>query len=163
MDENDTSAGPALTDEFAAIANQAAAIDNQADEVLTGPKPANQAPVEVIDPAEAWAEIPAMVGMILGAALPEVKPAYSPDACYAWGKSMARVAAKRGWAGEGLPPEASALLATAMFVIPTMGAIKTRQRAAADAREAKAQHAGGAAAGVLPEITGFPRGDEAAR
>lgn len=158
-DENTSGAGPALPDAFAAIANQAAAVDSQADEVLTGPKPANQAPVEVIDPAEAWAEIPAMVGMILGTALPEVRPAYSPDNCYAWGKAMHRVAMKRGWSGEGLPPEASALLASAMFVIPTLAAIKARQRAAEDARQARA--AGGAAAGVLSEITGIQDGHQA--
>lgn len=156
-DEQQVAAGP-QDPEFAAILNQARAVDAQADEVLTGPKP-DQVAAEVVDPIEAWAQIPAMVGGILGMALPELKPVYNPQACREWGKSMHLVAIKRGWSADGLPPEVGAVLASAMFVVPTIGAIKKRQHLAKQQQQSRPASA---AEGVLGDAAGAPAGGDAA-
>src|SRR5437763_1350177 len=115
--------------EFAAIENQARAIDNDAQAAIEGPKPAG-AVVEVIDPAEAWAEIPAAVGGILGMAMPELRAVYTPAACKEWGRAMHRLAVKRQWAADGLPPEVGVIMASAGLLVPTVLAVKMRKDSA---------------------------------
>lgn len=116
--------------EFAAIVNGSRDIDEAADQVVSGPKPAGAVSTEVLDPALAWAEIPQMVGQMLTMALPELKPVYTDKACLEWGKSMHRLAVKRGWSADGLPPEVSVALVSATIVIPTAIAIKMRRQVA---------------------------------
>lgn len=157
---NDTTT-PELSNEFAAIVNGSRDLDQAADEIVSGPKPADQVAAELVDPVAAWAEIPSMIGSVLGMALPEAKRIYTPDACKEWGRAMHRVAVKRGWDADGLPPEVGAALTSAMFVIPTLALIKSKRDAVRQAQLAKEAAAGGAAAGVLPENSGLPGGDAA--
>lgn len=151
-----------LGDEFAAITNQARDVDADALAVLVGPKPANQVATEVLDPAQAWASIPATVGSILCMALPELKDAYKPQACAEWGKAMHRLAVKRGWSTDGLPAEVDVALASAIFVIPTALAIKVRRDQAAAVKRAQQLHEQGAAGGVIPQNPGGLEGAQAA-
>lgn len=124
--------------EFAAITNLARDIDKDAQAATGTPGPGGVLATQVIDPAAAWAEIPAAVGQVLCMAMPELKEAYNPKACLEWGKAMARLAAKRGWSQEGLPPEVSVGLASLGFVVPTAICVKLRRDAAARAAKAKA-------------------------
>ena len=116
-------------DELRTLQNDIKHIDQ-----ASGPPPDPDAPVPVSleSAAEAWAEIPDAVGMLLTTYLPELQPVYARDACLNWGKAMAKLAEKRGWSGGGLPPEVTVLMATAGFVVPTVGAIKRRRAAAAE-------------------------------
>lgn len=142
--------------EFAAILNQAKDVDTAANTAIHGePPPAPALPVEVLDPAAAWAEIPAVLGQLLCMGMPELTEVYSKQACYAWGVGMARVAAKRNWDASGMPPEVTVAVSTLMFAVPTVAVIKMRsaqaKRAAQARKEAQAmqpqQATDGSAAG----------------
>lgn len=90
-------------------------------------------PEPVIDPAHAWGQLAMMAGGILGLALPELRSVYTEQACMAWGGGMAAVADKYGWdAGETAAkwaPECMLLMASVPLVVPTVQAIRTRQKA----------------------------------
>ena len=121
-----TRAAP-ISDEDAALLNKIAAADGTFSKT------------EIIDTDEdddltGWADVPKLIGAGLVQMLPELAPVYSDDACKAWGQAADKVARKYGWDGGGLPPEASLLICTAMFVIPTVGAVKARKAAALEAK-----------------------------
>lgn len=88
-----------------------------------------------VDQAAVWAQIPFMLGGMLGMAMPELKPVYTQEACYAWGAGMAAVSDKYGWdAGETAAkwaPECALLMASIPLIVPTVQAVKTRQAAIA--------------------------------
>ncbi|MCZ2495735.1 hypothetical protein GN316_03090 [Xylophilus sp. Kf1] len=125
------------SDGFKAIRNMGQEVDDAAHQTLHGAPPAGAALV-VADPAANWAVIPKMVGGMLCMALPELTPIYSEENCLAWGTEMARLAAKRGWETDGLPPEVSVLVVSAVFVVPTTFAIKARTDQRRRMREAAA-------------------------
>jgi hypothetical protein len=133
--------------EFAAALSGADVLDDAADQIRTGEKPKVAELTEVFDPITAWAEIPQMVGSILCLAMPELKDVYNEKACRAWGESMHRLATKRGWSADGLPPEVTVAMTSAMFVIPTGLCIKQRRDQAQRAREAQQNAAAAAGEG----------------
>jgi len=98
----------------------------------------NPDPEPVVDPAVIWAQIPTALGGLLGIAMPELKKAYTPEACAAWGQGMAAVAQKYDWdAAETVSkwaPEFMLLAASLPLVIPTVQAIKAH-KAIADAKD----------------------------
>jgi hypothetical protein len=124
------------TPEIAAILNSARDIDSAANAVISGPQPE---PAEVIDPAEAWADIPRQVGKLLCIAAPELADVYTEKACKQWGKDMHRVAVKRGWSTDGLPPEVAAAISTGGFLLPSFFVIRAKVSAARKARQDRAQ------------------------
>lgn len=136
MEQNNT-APAGESDGFKAIRNMGAEVDDAAHQTLHGAPPAGTA-MAVADPAENWAVIPKMVGSMLCMALPELTGVYSEENCHAWGTEMARLAAKRGWETDGLPPEVSVLVVSAVFVVPTTFAIKARADQRKRMREAQA-------------------------
>jgi hypothetical protein len=97
---------------------------------------AQENPQAAINPAAAWAQIPAAVGGILGMAMPELASVYNEGACMQWGEAMHQVAEKYGWdAAETISrfaPEVAIVVATIPLVVPTVGAFKAR-RALAEA------------------------------
>lgn len=122
--------------DFRAILSAAKDVDGAADAVLTGGEPGKSALVEVIDPSEAWAEIPRKVGSLLAIVAPELRDVYSEEACKGWGRDMHRLATKRGWSAEGLPPEVAAGISTCGLLLPTLVVLKARRDAV---RRAQAQ------------------------
>lgn len=98
----------------------------------------NPDPEPVVDPAVIWAQIPTALGGLLGMAMPELKEAYTPEACAAWGQGMAAVAQKYEWdAAETVSkwaPEFMLLAASLPLVVPTMRAFKAH-KAIADAKD----------------------------
>jgi hypothetical protein len=81
-----------------------------------------------LDPAEAWGQIPLMLGGLLSIAMPELAGVYTQKACYAWGVGMAQVADKYGWdANKAIGPEIALLAVSVPLVVPTYFAIKRRR------------------------------------
>jgi hypothetical protein len=116
-----------VNDEQAALAASIAAADANAFTVTATPGEPED------DDLSNWAEVPRLLGSGLVSMLPELKDVYSDDACEAWGKAADKVAKKYGWDGGGLPPEVSLLICTAMFVLPTVAAVKARKAQAIEA------------------------------
>jgi ribulose 1,5-bisphosphate carboxylase large subunit-like protein len=91
-------------------------------------------PEPVIDQAGAWGQLAMMAGGILGMALPELRAVYTEEACMAWGGGMAAMSDKYGWdAGETAAkwaPECMLLMTSLPLIVPTVQAIKQRQKAA---------------------------------
>lgn len=129
--EDDTQVDPAIA-ALDDIARQAASEEQeqvaaqQAAEAPAGPDPLQ---------AQAWAQIPMMLGGMLAMALPEVAPAYTEEACMRWGGAMAQLADKYGWeAGATMAkyaPEIAVTMASIPLVVPVVHAIKARREAAA--------------------------------
>ncbi len=94
-------------------------------------KEAIENPPPLIDPGEAWAEVPAFFGSLLGLAMPELKEAYTPAACRQWGAAMNLVAEKYGWDAAATiarwAPEAALVGATIPLGMATYAAIKRRR------------------------------------
>lgn len=97
----------------------------------------NPDPEPVVDQATLWAQIPNALGGLLGMAMPELRAAYTPEACQQWGTGMAAVADKYGWdAAESIgkwAPEFMLLTATIPLLVPTVRAFKAH-KAVADAK-----------------------------
>jgi hypothetical protein len=114
------------------IANEARVGETEMDAAAKVAAGEDQAPA--IDPAEAWAQIPAMFGGILAMAMPELKEAYTPAACLTWGQAMTAVSDKYGWeAGEVMAkwgPEIALTMATVPLALPVVKAIRDRKEAA---------------------------------
>lgn len=143
-------------DEFAAVLSGAREVDDQADQVLTGER-SQQVAVEVIDPVEAWAEIPRKLGSLLAIAAPELAQIYTAEACREWGRDMHRLAVKRQWSADGLPPEVAATISTAGLVLPTIAILKSKRDAIQAAR--RAQQASGESPG-MPDPLGDANADK---
>ena len=90
-------------------------------------------------PGEAWAMIPASIGMFASNILPELQGVFTPDACQKWGDAMALVSQKYGWdAGETMSkwaPEIALIVATVPLAVPTYKAIKQRKEEAEAAKK----------------------------
>lgn len=138
--------------DFRAVLSMAEDIDAAAETVLTGQKP-QQVAVEVIDPADAWADIPRKVGSLLTIVAPELRDVYSEAACKEWGRDMHRLATKRGWSTEGLPPEVAAGISSAGFLLPTLLVLKGKRDAIRKARELAA------GSGEIPRTVDIPGTD----
>lgn len=98
--------------------------------------------------AQAWAQIPMMIGAGLSMVAPELQHIYTPEACEAWGVAMVPVAAKYGWNGPGNLPEVGLLIATASLAVPTVVVIRAKiaeARAEAEKAEKLAKMRQGAA------------------
>lgn len=110
------------------------------------------------DPAEEWAQIPALLGGVLGMAIPELKAAYTEDACRAWGAAMVPVAEKYGWDSGDLlgrwGPEIGLICATLPLGLATVAALKAR-RAAVEA-ERRAEDRPRQALAAVPAGDGAP-------
>lgn len=117
------------------IAIEAAGSEAEAeakqDAILNPPEPE-------IDQAAIWAQIPHALGSLLAVAMPELKDAYTPEACAAWGQGMAAVAKKYDWdAGESVGkwmPEFMLVAASLPLIMPTVRAFKTH-KAIAEAKD----------------------------
>lgn len=131
-------AGPALSAEQEADLRrlEAMAADGQ-----PGPAPEMIEDGPVVDPAESWAVLPAIVGSTLAIAFPELRAVYSQEACRAWGAAMVPVAEKYGWEADALAgPEIGLLAASLPFIVGTVGAFKAKK-----AEQQKAEKASPAA------------------
>lgn len=121
-------ANPALDE----IARQAAGEEHAAE---ADRQEAEQPSAPDAMEAQAWAQIPMMLGGLLAMAMPEVAPAYTEDACMRWGGAMALLANKYGWeAGSTMAkyaPEIAVTMASIPLVVPVVHAIKARREAAA--------------------------------
>lgn len=110
------------------------AARDQAEQDFINPPPEDNG----IDPAQAWAQIPFMLGKVVTMALPELAGVYNEQACLQWGVGMAAVADKYGWdAGDTMAkwaPEIALTVASIPLVVPTYQAIKAR-KLARDKRE----------------------------
>jgi hypothetical protein len=90
-----------------------------------------QAKTEVLlSAADAWAEIPTFLGLMLEQWEPQFARIYTKESCKAWGKSMAEVAQKHGWSTDGLPPEIALVVCTATLAIPTVQIARAKIAAA---------------------------------
>lgn len=89
--------------------------------------------------AQKWAAIPAVLGSVLCIALPELKEAYKPANCEAWGEAMAPLAEKHGWSPDSaVGPELGVAVASLPMVIPSVLVVLQRRKVAREAREAAA-------------------------
>jgi len=134
MDETQNEGGGLdALDRIALEAGQEEAEAAQAEQDFLNPQTE-----PAIDPAIAWAQIPAMFGGIISMALPEVAPAYSEAACMKWGAAMAQVAQKHNWdAAETMSrfaPEIALAVASFPLVVPVVAAIKKKRAEAAENR-----------------------------
>ncbi|MEW6258019.1 MAG: hypothetical protein AB1592_18860 [Pseudomonadota bacterium] len=86
------------------------------------------------DPAEEWAQVPAIVGAVLSMAMPELAEVYTPERCRAWGAAMVPLADQYGWNSSELlgrfGPWVGLASATVPLAWPTVQAIKARRSAA---------------------------------
>lgn len=117
-----------------------------------GPTPeqaqAMAAEAEAVTEAQAWAQIPMMLGAALSMVAPELQHVYTPAACEAWGAAMVPVAHKYGWNGPGNLPEVGLIIATASLAVPTVVIVRAKiaeARAEAEKAEKLAQMRAGAA------------------
>lgn len=117
-----------------------------------GPTPeqaeAMAAEAEAATEAQAWAQIPMMLGAGLSMVAPELQAIYTPEACEAWGAAMVPVAHKYGWNGPGNLPEVGLIIATASMAVPTVVIIRAKiaeARAEAEKAEKLAKMRQGAA------------------
>ena len=117
---------------------QLSALDMIAIEARGSEAEAEAAQEAILNPAVIWAQIPTALGGLLGMAMPELKEAYTPEACAAWGQGMAAVAQKYEWdAAETVSkwaPEFMLLAASLPLVVPTVRAFKAH-KAIADAKD----------------------------
>lgn len=96
---------------------------------------------EAATEAQAWAQIPMMLGAGLSMVAPELQAIYTPDACEAWGVAMVPVAQKYGWTGPGNLPEVGLIIATASIAVPTVVIIRAKiAEARAEAEKAEKLH-----------------------
>lgn len=104
-------------------------LEGMAAEGQPGPEVAAPEVAPVIDQAESWAVLPAIVGSTLAIAFPELRAVYSPEACHAWGAAMVPVANKYGWEdwGAAVGPEIGLLCASLPFVVGTASALKAKK------------------------------------
>jgi hypothetical protein len=138
------------------IARQAGAEEHTAEaEQAQAEAPSGPDPLQ----AQAWAQIPMMLGGLLAMALPEVADAYTEDACMRWGGAMAMLAEKHGWeAGSTMAkyaPEIAVTMASIPLVVPVVHAIKARREAAKSDAPSLAE-AAQAAPGAEPMRDGGP-------
>lgn len=124
LNENDGGAQPELSN-LDRIAMEAAggeqAADSAEQEFLNPQDP------HALDPAEAWGQLPLMLGGMLSMAMPELREVYTKKACYDWGAGMAMVADKYGWdANKAIGPELALLAVSVPLVVPTYFSIKLR-------------------------------------
>lgn len=128
--------GPALSAEQDADLRRLEGMAAEGEPV-PGVAPDAVAAAPVVDQAESWAVLPAIVGSTLAIAFPELRAVYSPEACHAWGAAMVPVANKYGWDADALAgPEIGLLCASLPFVMGTVGAFKAKKAEAIKAEKA---------------------------
>lgn len=74
--------------------------------------------------AKAWGMVMFTVGGFVQMVAPELKPVYTEDRCFAWGKQAGAVAKKYGWDGPSTMPELALIASTLGFAVPTYLVIK---------------------------------------
>lgn len=106
--------------------------------------------------AKAWAQLPAMIGGLIGMLAPEVQDFYSEKACGEWGVAMQAVAEKRGWSTPDGVPEIALAASTLGMAVPTWLIVSAKLKAI-KANQAPALGTGGAEAVVdtsnVPKVT----------
>jgi hypothetical protein len=147
---------PAQVAQFAALDAIGAEASQSEQEQEQLQQQATEAPNPMAG-AAGWAMIANGIGGIVGVALPEVRGAYTEDACMQWGVAMDALAQKYGWEGgvNRFGPEIAVVMASAPLVLPVVVAVRTRKEAAAKKVEAIQQQGAepmrdGAAVEVLP-------------
>lgn len=117
---------------------KADALAAESPAVPAGAAAPDQAAPAALDAAEAaaWAEIPKAFGDILCMALPELRPAYSPENCLRWGEQMVEVAKRYGWSSKIIGPWVGLAIATVPMAVPTIAAVRAARAARAPAAPA---------------------------
>lgn len=92
-----------------------------------GAQAAPEAP-EADQSAKEWGMLMYTVGGMLQMVAPDLKPIYSEERCFEWGKCADLVAQKHGWNAPTNSPELALLASTISFVVPSV--MKVRQRVA---------------------------------
>ncbi len=92
---------------------------------------------EAVTEAEAWAQVPLMLGSVLSMFAPELQAIYTQENCASWGERMVPVAQKYGWNGPSNLPEIGLVIATAGMAIPTVIVVRAKLK---QMQEANASH-----------------------
>lgn len=106
-----------------------AEIDGQSPQALAevAQQQAQQSAAEI--GAKAWAQIPAMVGSLMGLFAEEVKPFFNEQACMEWGAAAQAVAEKRGWGGPDGIPELALAMSSLGMAVPTALIVNAKLKA----------------------------------
>jgi hypothetical protein len=108
------------------VLDQIEAAETAREQEQQAAQEAASQPEQAMDPADAWAQIPATFGSILAMAMPELEKVYTPKACRAWGEGMHLVAQKYGWDAAQTVAKFGPELALAAATFPlAAGTIKT--------------------------------------
>jgi len=124
-----------LIDQGADGAEQFAALDAIGAEASLSEQEQEQKQQQATEPVNpmagpaGWAMIAHGIGGIFAVALPEVKGAYTEDACMQWGVAMDALSQKYGWEGgvSRFGPEIAVVMASAPLVLPVVQAVKHRK------------------------------------
>lgn len=106
--------------------------------------------------AQAWAQVPMMLGSVMSMIAPELKAVYTKEACDAWGVAMVPVAQKYGWNGPSNLPEIGLLITTASLAVPTVVIVRAKIR---QMREAEAAYEAAKAAAMARTVVPSPVSD----
>lgn len=106
--------------------------------------------------AQAWAQVPMMLGAALSMLAPELQAVYTKEACDAWGVAMVPVAKKYGWNGPSNLPEIGLLITTAGLAVPTIVVVRAKLQ---QLREANAAHEAAKARAMARAVTPSPVSD----
>lgn len=94
---------------------------------------------EEVTEAQAWAQVPMMLGGMLAMIAPELQAIYTEENCHRWGERMVPVAQKYGWNGPSNLPEIGLAISTLGMAVPTVIVIRAKlaqMKAAKEAHEA---------------------------
>lgn len=108
---------------------------------------------EDVTEAQAWAQVPMMLGSMLSMFAPELQAIYTEETCNRWGERMVPVAQKYGWNGPSNLPEIGLAIATAGMALPTVIVVRAKL---AQMREAKAAHEAAKRASMARSIVPSP-------
>jgi hypothetical protein len=126
---------PAAAEQFAALDAIGAEASLSEQEQEQKQQQATEPPNPMAGPA-GWAMIATGIGGMLAVAMPEVRGAYTEDACMQWGVAMDAMAQKYGWEGgvSRFGPEIAVVMASVPLVLPVVAAVRARK---AEAEKAK--------------------------
>lgn len=108
------------------IAAEATALEGQQEQQQAQ---ATAEPENPMGGAVGWMMIAKGIGSAISVALPEVKEAYTDEACMGWGQAMDALCIKYGWEGGAsrFGPEIAVAFASLGLVAPVVTAIKHRK------------------------------------
>lgn len=128
--ENNTTAG------LEALASMTAQVDaaNPSAEQQQADQQQQAEATEAEQGAQQWGMLMFMVGGFAQMLAPELKPVYSEERCFDWGKNANAVASKYNWGSPSKMPELALLASTASFAVPTFFLVREKLR---EAKEGK--------------------------